>query len=247
MRRGRNGRMRPTMLPLAHVVLHVGFCSAIGRAPSGTSIALRVHVADRIGRAQVDRTFRVERGDDPEAIVEFDSAFGIYRLDVAAPKYGCATTDYLFFISGHNRSVSEKLFDPPQPSPPRPVLLSGTAPQSFLYVQPTFVLFDKSTVDCGKPIPQPLQSDISVENDQDAYYATFTSVSGSGGPQLLALRLRTTTHQYHYVRLPIPFPVPWGGWPTSITFNVTEDMVDGLAGEKTGTLLCPKLWQTSAG
>jgi len=112
------------MLPLAHVVLHVGFCSAIGRAPSGTSIALRVHVADRIGRAQVDRTFRVERGDDPEAIVEFDSAFGIYRLDVAAPKYGCATTDYLFFISGHNRSVGEKLSDPPQPSPPRPVLLS---------------------------------------------------------------------------------------------------------------------------
>jgi len=235
------------MLPLAHVVLHVGFCSAIGRAPSGTPIALRVHLADRIGRAQVDRTFRVERGDDAEAIIEFDSAFGIYRLDVAAPKYGCAATDYLFFISGHNRSVIEKLADPPLPSPARPVLLSGTAPQSFLYVQPTFVIFDKSAVDCGKPIPQPLQSDITVENDQDAYYATFASVSGSGAPQLLALRLRTTTHQYHYVRLPIPFPVPWGGWPTSITFNVTEDMVDGLAGEKTGTLLCPKLWETSAG
>jgi len=235
------------MLPLAHIVLHVGFCSAIGRAHSGTPIALRVHLADRIGRPQVDRTFRVERGYDAEAIIEFDSAFGMYRLDVAAPKYGCATTDYLFFISGHNRSISEKLADPPLPSPPRPVLLSGTAPQSFLYVQPTFVVFDKSAVDCGKPIPQPLQSDITVENDQDAYYATFTSVSGSGGPQLLALRLRTTTHQYHYVRLPIPFPVPWGGWPTSITFNVTEDMVDGLAGEKTGTLLCPKLWQTSAG
>ncbi len=235
------------MLPLAHVVLHVGFCNAIGRTPSGTPIALRVHLADRIGRPQVDRTFRVERGDDPEAIVEFDSAFGIYRLDVAAPKYGCGTTDYLFFIAGHNRSVGEKLADPPLPSPPRPVLLSGTAPQSFLYVQPTFVVFDKSAVDCGKPIPQPLQSDITVENDQDAYYATFTSVSGGGGPQLLALRLRTTTHQYHYVRLPIPFPVPWSGWPTSITFNVTEDMVDGLAGEKTGTLLCPKLWQTSAG
>ena len=141
------------MLPLAHVVLHVGFCSAIGRAPSGTPIALRVHLADRIGRAQVDRTFRVERGDDPEAIIEFDSAFGIYRLDVAAPKYGCATTDYLFFISGHNRSVQRELADPPLPSPARPVLLSGTAPQSFLYVQPTFVIFDKSAVDRGKPIP----------------------------------------------------------------------------------------------
>jgi hypothetical protein len=28
---------------------------------------------------------------------------------------------------------------------------------------------------------------------------------------------------------------------------VTEDMVDGLAGNPVNTLLCPKLWQTSAG
>jgi hypothetical protein len=234
------------MLPLAHVVLHVGFCSAIGRVPPGTPLALRVRLTDRIGRPQVERTFRVVRGDDPEAILEFDSAFGSYRLDVAAPKYGCSTTDYLFFIAGHDRSINETLAASP-PSPPRPVLLSGTAPQSFLYVQPTFVLFDKSAVDCGKPIPQPLQSDISVENDQDAYYATFTSVSASSAPQLLALRLRTPTHQYHYVRLPIPFPVAWSGWPSAVTLNVTEEMVDGLASEPVATLLCPKMWRTSAG
>jgi hypothetical protein len=41
--------------------------------------------------------------------------------------------------------------------------------------------------------------------------------------------------------------VRWEGWPSSIQFNVTEDMVDGLAGEATDTLLCPKLWETSAG
>ena len=235
------------MLPLAHVVLHVGFCNAILRARTGTPIALHVHVADRIGRVAFDRSVRVERGEDSEAIVEFDNAFGIYRLDVNAPKYGCSTVDYLFFIAGHERSITERLADPPPPSPPRPVLLSGTAPQSFLYVAPTFVLFDKSAAACGKPIPPQLQSDISVENDQDAYYATFESTAPNGGPQLLALRLRTPTHQYHYVRLPIPFPVPWSGWPTSIQFNVTEDMVDTLAGEQTGTLLCPKLWETSAG
>ncbi len=65
--------------------------------------------------------------------------------------------------------------------------------------------------------------------------------------QQLALRLRTPTHQYHYVRLPVPFPVPWGGWPTSITIDVTEDMVDSLASDPVDTLLCPKMWRTSAG
>lgn len=235
------------MLPLAHVVLHVGFCRAIARAPETATIALRVHVADRLGRTQVDNVYRVERGEDPQAIVEFDSAFGVYRLDLASPKYGCSATDYLFFISGHDRSITENLSDPPPPPPPMPLLLSGTAPQSFLYVQPTFVLFDKNAVACDKPIAQPLPAQISVENDQDGYYAQLESDPSAQSPQLLAVRLRTPTHQYHYVRIPIPVPVPWAGWPSSIQFNVTEEMVDGIAGDPTGTLLCPKLWRTSAG
>ena len=237
------------MLPLAHVVLHVGLCGAIARSPSGSPIALHVHLADRTGRVQVDRTYRLERGDDPEEIVEFDSAFGIYRLDLDAAKYRCSATDYLFFISGLERSITENLSDAPAPPPPEPVLLSGTAPQSFLYVQPTFVLFNKGDVACDKPVAQPLPAKIVVENDQDGYYASFYSDAslGNGEPQLLALRLRTPTHQYHYVRLPIPFPSPWRGWPTSVQFNVTENMVDGIAGDPTGVLLCPKLWQTSAG
>jgi hypothetical protein len=236
------------MLGLSHVILQVGFCAAIARASPNTSVALRVRVTDRIGRPQVDRVYRFERGEDPKAVVEFDSAFGIYRLDLDAPKYHCSASDYLFFIADHDRSVAENLSDRPPP-PPRPVLLSGTAPQSFLYVQPTFVLFDKRAVDCNKPIPEPLASHIVVENDQDAYYAWFYNDAGSdaGTPQLLALRLRTPTHQYHYVRIPIPFPMPWGGWPSSIQFNVTQEMVDSLAGDAVNTLLCPKLWRTSAG
>ena len=235
------------MLPLAHVILHAGFCSAMLRAPAGSPIALHVHLADRSGRVQVDRTYRIVRGDDQEAVLEFDSAFGTYRLDVGAPKYGCTATDYLFFITEHGRSISERLSNPPAP-PPRPVLLSGTAPQSFLYVQPAFVLFDKNAVGCNKPIPQPLPSNAIVENDQDAYYVWLYSDPGTPpGSQQLALRLRTPTHQYHYVRVPVPFPIPWGGWPSSITLNVTEDMVDGLASEPVNTLLCPKMWRTSAG
>lgn len=128
------------------------------------------------------------------------------------------------------------------------MLLSGAAPQSFLYVQPTFVLFDKNAAVCNKPIPPALPTQIVVENDQDAYYAwLYHDASAGYAPQLLAMRLRTPTHQYHYVRVPIPFPTPWMGWPTSIQFDVTQEMVDSLAGEPVDTLLCPKLWQTHAG
>jgi hypothetical protein len=236
------------MLTPAHVILHVGFCNAIARLPAQTPIALRVRLIDRLGKTEIDRVYRVERGDETEAIVEFDSAFGIYSLDADAPKYGCSTSDYLFFIAGLDRSVSEKLDDPPAPPPRKPVLLSGTAPQSFLYVAPTFVLFDKSQAICNKPLPQPLPTDISVENDQDGYYAwLYADPSTAPGSQLLALRLRTPTHLYHYVRIPIGFPIPWTGWPQSIQFNVTQEMIDDLAGDPTGTLLCPKLWRTSAG
>ena len=236
------------MLALSHVILHVGFCGAIARAPADTTIALRVRVADHTGRSQVDRVYRFERGDEGEAIVEFDSSFGIYRLDLATAKYRCSATDYLFFIAGHDRSVTEKLSDAPLPAPPTPALLSGEAPQSFLYVQPTFVLFDKSQVTCNKPLPAPLPTQINVENDQDGYYTwLYADATAAAGSQQLTLRLRTPTHQYHYVRLPIPFPIPWTGWPQSIQFNVMEDMVDSLAGEAVNTLLCPKLWRTSAG
>lgn len=236
------------MLALAHVILHAGFCSAIARAPAGTTIALRVRLADRIGRQQVDKVYRFVRGDDPAAIVEFDSAFGAYRLDLAASKYRCSASDYLFFIAGHDRSITENLTDAPAPSPSTPVLLSGTAPQSFLYVAPTFVLFDKSAVACGKPIPPALPAHFVVENDQDAYYAWLNADASAGAAtQQLALRLRTPTHQYHYVKIPMPFPVPWSGWPETITLNVTEDMVDALAGDPVDTLLCPKFWRTSAG
>ncbi len=236
------------MLSLAHVILHVGFCNAIARAVPTTAVALHVRMTDRIGRVQVDRVYRVERGDEAEAIVEFDSAFGIYSLQVDAPEYRCSASDYLFFIAGHDRSVTEKLSKAPARPPSEPVLLSGTAPQSFLYVAPTFVVFDKSQVACNKPLPQPLATNIVIENDQDAYYAwLYPDVSASAGSQQLALRLRTPTHQYHYVRIPIRFPIPWTGWPESIQFNVNEDMVDALAGDPVNTLLCPKLWETSAG
>ncbi len=236
------------MLALAHIVLQVGFCDAIARASPNATVALRVRVTDRIGRTEVDQAYRVERDDEDRAVVEFDSPFGVHQLAVIAPKYGCSATDYVFFISGLDRSISVKLNDAPAREPGKPVLLSGEAPQSFLYVQPTFVLFDKSQTACNKPVPATLPAQITVENDQDGYYTwLYADASATLASQQLALRLRTPTHQYHYVRINIPFPMPWNGWPNSIRFDVTQDMVDSLAGEPTNTLLCPKLWRTSAG
>jgi hypothetical protein len=236
------------VLPLSHVILHVGFCSAIARLRPQTTVAVRVHLADSSGRTRFDRTFRVERGDDPEAIVEFDSSFGVYRIDVSAPAYRCSTSDFLIFIPDHTRSITETLSDAPVRSAV-PVLLSGTAPQSFLYVTPTFVVFDKSAAVCNKPVPTAIPTHIAVENDQDAYYAWLYNDDPARAPnsETLALRLRTPTHLYHYVRIPMPFPIPTMGWPTSIQLNVTEEMVDGLATEPTNTLLCPKMWRTSVG
>ena len=235
------------MLPLAHVVLHIGFCQAIARAPETAPVAARVRVIDRIGHTQLDRTFRFQRGDENEAIVEFDSAFGLYRLDISVPRYGCSAAAYEYFIGGHNRSISVALNGLPTP-PVMPVLLSGAAPQSFLYLQPTFVLFDKSRAVCKAAVAQPVQSDVVVENDQDSYYAwLYADPQTSVGSLQLALRLRTPTHQYHYVRIPMQFPTPRTGWPDSITLDITEDMADGLATEPVNTLLCPKMWKTSAG
>jgi hypothetical protein len=242
------------MLPGAHVVLHIAFCQAIARTPESTAIAARVRLTDRIGHVEFDQTYRFQRGDENEAIVEFDHAFGVYRLDIVAPHYGCAAADYVNLLSDHDRSINETLVSAATLNrPPVPVLLSGAAPQSFLYLQPTFVLFDKASAVCNKPVPMPLEADIAVENDQDSYYAWIRpGLHSEGGaaqqaPEQLALRLRTPTHQYHYVRIPMPYPVSAMFWPESILLNVTEDMADGLATEPVNTLLCPKMWRTSAG
>jgi hypothetical protein len=237
------------MVPgLAHVILHVGFCSAIARLRPETSVAVAVRLSDRTGRTTFDRTFRVDRGDGTESVVEFDSAFGLYRLDVAAPKYGCSTTDFLTLMADRTRSVTEQLDSSP-PSPEIPVILFGEAPQAMLYANPTFVLFDKSAVACGKPIVTPLTAHVNVENDQDSYYVWLYNDDRTRPPnsEVLALRLQTPTHQHHYVRIPIAFPLPPLGWPGSIQLNVSEDMVDSLATEPIDTLLCPKMWKTSAG
>jgi hypothetical protein len=232
-------------MDLSHVILHVGLCSAIARTNAATQFGLQVRVVDIRGIVRFTRNFRLERGDDDgPKIVEFDMAPGTYRLDAAVPKYGCSASDFLTFLEGHGRVIDETLSA--RNSAPGPqILIDGASPQSFLYVNPTFVLLNKNTNGCNKPTVDFLPMQVSVENDQDGYYATLEADPAAGSaPGQLALRLRTSTHQYHYVRVPLPFPVPWGGFPENVHFDVTQDEIDGLATQPVNTLLCLKLWET---
>jgi hypothetical protein len=232
-------------MALSHVILHVGLCSAIARANASTQFALQVKIADMRGIVRFSKAFRIERGDDDgPKIVEFDVMPGTYRIDAVAPKYGCSFDDFLTFLDGHDRSVTENLEPSPHPAV-RQMLISGSSPQSFLYVNPTFVLLNKATSGCNKPVGDLIPLQVDVENDQDAYYANLNADPSAGAtPVQLALRLRTSTHQYHYVRVPLPFPAPWGGWPQMVHFDVTQDEIDGLATQPVNTLLCLKLWET---
>ncbi|HEY5426528.1 MAG TPA: hypothetical protein VIJ77_08275 [Candidatus Tumulicola sp.] len=234
------------MIGLSHAILHVALCGAIARAKPEANVALHVRLLDRRQKPQVDRVFHFERGDDDNPkVVEFDVPQGTYRLEAGVAKYGCSATDYLAFLPDRSRSVNVALAQG-QASPLEPLLMEGTSPQSFLYVQPTFVLLDKNATGCNKPIGDIVPSHVVIENDQDAYYAWLYSdtAAGSQPPVQLALRLKTPTHQYHYVRLPIPYPMPWGGWPNNVQFDVTQDEIDGLASEPVDTLLCLHLWET---
>lgn len=235
------------MLGMSHVILHLGLCSAMLKLPPQTAIATHVRVEDRIGRPWVNKTFRIERGYEATAVIEFDATPGEYKMQISAPQYNCNTMDYLYFIPDHERVISEQLVDGPAPQV-EPMLLEGTAPPSFLYVNPTYVLFDKSTM-CNKPVGDPIPMHMVVENDQDSFYISIFPDASlfARGSEILAMQLQTSTGEDHYIKLKIPFPMPWGGFPSNIKFSVVEGELDSIATEPTGVLLCPKLFETSVG
>ncbi|MDP9025695.1 MAG: hypothetical protein M3N13_10020, partial [Candidatus Eremiobacteraeota bacterium] len=208
------------MVGFAHIVLHVSLCNAIARAAPQTTIPMKVRLTDHTGRQILETTQRVDRGDGNVRLIEFEAPRGNFRMQISAPSYRCNSLDYVSILSEHNRSIAETLSDGPAPQT-QPLLLEGTAPPSFLYVAPTFVMLDKN-LPCKGPIEDPLPSHIVVENDQDAFYVWMysdPSIAARGSVQI-ALRLATVTGEYHYIRIKVPFPVPWSGFPSNIQFNV---------------------------
>ncbi len=225
----------------AHLVLHVALCSAMAKASPTTSFAIRVKLSDRRDTVRLDRTFRVDRGYDDQKIVEFDAPQGTYLMQTLAPASGCSDASFQEILPGHDRSIAVNL-SPTPVRPAVPLMFAGAAPQSFLYVHPTFVLLAKDTA-CNKPVGDPLPAHIDVENDGDSYDAWLYADPGAA-PALIALQLRTPTHQYHYVRVPIPYPPPPAPWPSIVHFDVSQDEIDDLASQPVDTLLCLKLWET---
>ena len=168
-------------------------------------------------------------------------------MTVSAPKYNCGAGDFFMFLADHNRSINMTLADGPAQYG-EPMLLEGTAPQSFADANPTFVLLDKS-IACDKPIGDQIPAKIRLESDPDGYYVWLYStpeIVARGGAQI-ALQLATPTGEYHYVRLKYPFPQPWDGWPTSLQLNIADGMFDELAEKPTDTLICLKMVRSSAG
>jgi hypothetical protein len=234
-------------MALEHIFLHVGLCTAIARADPDATIALHVQMAYQRGGDEIDKVVTFRRGYDSQTVVEFDVPRNTYLLELDVPKYHCSTSAFIDVLADLNRTITEALDDGP-PAPPLPVvIMDGAAPMSFLYVKPTFAIFGKGLA-CNQPITTPLTSHVNVEYDQSAYYVwLYLDPTLDTADQLVvALKLRTPTGLAHYVHVPIPFPVPWGGWPFTVHFPVSEDMIDVLATEKTDTLLCPKLWESTS-
>jgi|SRR5579862_1041999 len=235
------------MVGLTHVILHLSFCAAIAHLSPDSTFAVHVHLTDKGGREQVNQTFNVPRGYGSESVVEFDTTQGSRRIDIVAPKFGCSATDFVWFIPDLTRTVSEKLESAP-PSQRFVTLVSGTAPQSMFYANPTFVVFDKAAATCGKPIPTAIPTELDVDNERDSYYASiYDDGSHPPGSEQLVLRLQTPTHQHHYVRIPIAYPFPQANWPPGIQLDIPDELMADIATQPIDTLLCPKFLHTSAG
>jgi hypothetical protein len=226
----------------------MALCSAASNLPGDAVIPIRVRMAYRVGDPELDKTFKVATDGTTSAFVEFDIRQGQYLLIAEAPSLHCAATRFVSVIKDQNRKLVLALVPSPPPKIRPEYLMDGTAPISFLYTKPTYVLIDKS-VACGAPVTTPKVADMDYEYDQGAYYLwMYGDPAIAATDPTLAIRLRTPTGLAHYIRIHIPYEAAvQPGWPGSMRFDISEDMIDSLVTEKTGVLLCPKMWETSVG
>ncbi len=234
-------------MAVAHAVLHLTLCSAMMHAPSGTTMDVKLHATDHTGRQTYDRSFSFQHGQSDQQTVEFDSPRGVFFMALTAPRYNCNAAGFQVFIDGESRNMNVTLAQG-KPQVRQPTLLVGTAPAAFLYEQPTFVLLDKS-IDCGKPVDSTLDANIESEYDPGSFHLWLypTADIMRRGSVTLAFKVTSSTGDDQFVRLKFPYPRPWTGWPYTIQFNLPEGVMDELATEQKGILLCPKIYETSGG
>jgi hypothetical protein len=235
-------------MALSHIVMHVALCNAALRLKTQSRLAVRVVLTDRLNRDVLDRTFTAYRDNGNDVPLEFDVPWGTYRASVktTAGRTPCSAVQYVTVLSDHNRVVNVSLSEGSGKAVV-PALVMGTAPFAFSYVQPTVVAFDKS-VACNGPVGDPLDAGIETQNDSDGYYAAISpnATLAQHGPVVVAVRLTDSRGGYHYIRVPAKILGYSGGWPSSANLNVNEDVIDYVADKPEDTLLCPKMYETTA-
>jgi hypothetical protein len=235
-------------MALSHIVMHAALCNAALRLKTQSELPVRVVLTDRLNRDVLDQTFKAYRDNGNDVPLEFDVPWGTYRAVVTtkAGRTPCGAVQYFTVLADHNRVLNVSLADG-SPKAPVPALVMGTAPFAFSYVQPTVVAFDKS-VACNGPVGDPLDAGIQTQNDSDGYYASImpNAMLAQHGPVVIAVRLTDSHGGYHYIRVPAKILGYSGGWPSSANLNVNEDVIDYVADKPEDTLLCPKMYETSA-
>ncbi len=234
-------------MALSHVVLHVTLCQAAMRVKPQAVIPMQLLVTDRVNRHIVEQQFKLVREINNTANVAFDMPWGIYRVDMQAKAAGavCSTEEYFAVVMDHNRQLDVTLQNGPVRPGRVPTLVMGAAPFAFAYVQPTVVAFDKSQ-QCNQPVGEPLNANISLTNDSDAYYGQFfpNAQLAPHAPLVVAVRLTDARGNFKYVRISGDFLSASSGWPSSGTFNVDENVIDYVSDKPEDTLLCPKMYKT---
>jgi hypothetical protein len=231
---------------LEHVILHVGLCKAVAGLASQTTVAMRVVVTDRINRVVDERNLRFQRGTGTDTRVEFDSAWGTYKISMSAPKYGCSGVDFIDILQDHDRNVNTTLVDGPA-NATAPVLVAGSLPVSFAHVQPTLVAFP-ATLRCNGAVGDPQTEGIDNQLEHDAYYASMRSPALYHQPIAVTLAVRFTgaSGGFHYIRVPFRFSAGYT-WPSVGELNIDDSIIAWAARKTEDILLCPKYYGTSVG
>lgn len=232
-------------MALEHIVMHVALCKAVARLAASTTVAMRVVVSDKANRSEVDRVVQVQRGTADNVPVEFDSSWGLYRVDFAVPKYRCGGSEFLWVLQDHDRNFNVALSDNVVNVHVPIALVIGSLPQSFAYVQPTVVTFSPQ-VACNGKVSDPSPSGVDNQIEQDAYYATVRTPALYRDPKAVtvALQLKDASGGYHYLRIPWQIEPGRYAWPNGFQINIDDAATAFAAESPEDTLLCPKGYLT---
>jgi len=235
-------------MALEHIVMHVALCKAVARLAPRTTVAMRVVVNDKTGRPTFDRVVQFQRGTAGTTNVEFDSSWGIYRVNFAVPKYRCGGAEFMYVLPDHDRGLNVALSDNFAGLQVPIALVMGTLPVSFAYVQPTVVTFSQQ-IACNGAVSDPVPSGVDNQIEQDAYYATVRTSALYRDPKsvTVALQLKDASGGYHYIRIPWKFAPGRYAWPNGFEINVDDAVVGFAADAPEDTLLCPQGYSTSIG